>query len=88
MLMLFAIALASYATARYYSPSLIFFVVEQTLLQRAPGGTDPRVLRSRLETHLAAYPSQELRLAEMLNLSMRLEKVQALSAEEIDGLLK
>jgi len=88
MLLLLAIALAVYGTAQYYSQSLILFVVEQTLLQRSPSGTDPGLLRRRLETHLAASPSQESKMEELLNLSMRLEKVQALAPEEIEELLK
>jgi hypothetical protein len=88
MLILLAIALAIYGTARYYSQSLVLFVVEQTLLQRSPSGTDPGLLRRRLETHLAASPSQDSKMAELLNLSLRLEKVQALSQGELEELLK
>jgi hypothetical protein len=88
MLFLFAIALAIYGTARYYSQSLILFVVEQTLLQRSPSGTEPGLLRHRLETHLAASPSPDLKMAELLNLSMQLEKIQALTPGELDDLLK
>lgn len=88
MLLLLAIALAIYGSARYYSQSLVLFVVEQTLLQRSPSGTDPGLLRRRLETHLAASPSQESKMAELMNLSMRLEKVQALTPGELEELLK
>ena len=88
MLLLLASALAIYGTARYYSSSLVLFVVEQTLLQRSPSETDPGLLRRRLENHLAASPSQNSKMAELLNLSMRLEKVQALTPGELEALLK
>jgi hypothetical protein len=88
MLVLLAIALVIYGTARYYSQSLVLFVVEQTLLQRSPSGSDPELLRRRLETHLAASPGQDGKMAELLNLSLRLEKVQALTPGEIEELLK
>jgi hypothetical protein len=88
MLLMLAIALGIYGTARFYSRSLVLFVVEQALLQRSPSGTDPDLLGRRLETHLAASPSQDLKMAELLNLSMRLEKIQALTPGELDELLK
>lgn len=85
---LLALALASYGTARYYSQSLILFVVEQTLIQRSPDGTDPARLRHQLETHLAAFAGQDLRMERLLSLSMNLEKVQALTPAQLDELLK
>lgn len=88
MLFLFAIAVAIYGTARYYSPSLILYVVEQTLMQRSPDEIDPVLLRQRLETHLAAFPGQDLKMERLLSLSMNLEKVQALTPGELDELLR
>jgi hypothetical protein len=87
MFFLLSIARAIYGASRYYSQLLIVFVVEHTLMQRLPGGSDPALLRHRVETLLAASPSQDIKMERLLNLSMHLEKIQVLTPGELDELL-
>jgi hypothetical protein len=81
------LALASYGTARYYSPALVLHVVEQSLIQKAPLETDPTWLRSRLHALLSTAPDKNARMEKLLGISAYLEKVQRLTPEELDELL-
>ena len=85
--LLLAIASVSYGAARYYSPFLVAYVVEQTLLEKAPWGTDPALLKSRLRAFLSAAPNKELKMKRLLGISAYLEKVQSLTPGELDDLL-
>ena len=85
--LLLAVALVFYGAARYYSPFLVEYVVEQTLIQKAPSGTDPVLLKARLRTLLSAAPNQELRMESLLRISSYLEKVQSLTPGELNDLL-
>ncbi len=85
--LLLAIASVSYGAARYYSPFLVAYVVEQTLIQKAPSGTDPVLLKSRLHILLSAAPNKQLKMERLLGISAYLEKVQSLTSAELDNLL-
>ncbi len=84
---LFAFALVLYGAAKYYSPALIRYVVEQSLMQKAPSGTDPAQLHQRLQAHLSTASDQNAQLKRLLRISEYLEKVQHLAPGELDRLL-
>jgi len=85
--MLFVVSLAAYGTARFFSHSLAIYVVEQALIQKAPAGTDPTLLRTRFHALLAAVPDSKAKLAKVLAMSQYLEKIQTLTREELEQLL-
>ena len=87
MIVLGILALASYGTAKYYSPALILHVVEQSLMQKAPSETDSILLKERLHALLSAAPDQKAKTEKLLLISAYLEKVQHLTPEELDELL-
>jgi hypothetical protein len=87
IVLLFAVALVFYGVAKYYSPSLIIYVVEQSLIQKAPPGMDPAVLHKRFHAHISAAPDKNSRLEELFRISAYLEKVQQLTSEQLDELL-
>jgi len=82
-----AIAAILYGAGRHYSPSLIQYVVEQSLIQKAPAGTDPTELRGRLHTLVSTIPDRNARMERLLRISEYLEKTQSLSTEDLDRLL-
>ena len=85
--LLLAVVSVGYGAARHYSPFLVEYVVEQTLVQKAPSGTDPVLLKSRLHALLSVAPNQELRMERLLRISEHLEKVQRLTPGELNDLL-
>jgi hypothetical protein len=87
MAVLFVLAAALYGVARYYSPSLILYVVEQSLAQKAPAGTDPMLLRERLHALLSSSLDQNAKMQRLLRISQYLEKVQRLKPEELNELM-
>jgi hypothetical protein len=87
MIALFAFASILYGVARHYSPALVLFVVEQSLAQKAPSGTDLVRLPERLQTILSAAPDQNARMEKLLRISQYLEKVQQLTPNELKVLL-
>jgi len=82
------LALASYGIARYYSPALVLHVVEQSLVQKAPPGTDPVLIQKQLHSLLSAAPDQKSEMEKLLHISAYLEKVQRLTPEELDELME
>jgi hypothetical protein len=84
---LIAAALAVYGTARYYSPSLMIFVTEQTLIQKSPAGTNTGLVHKRFHAYLSTLPDSESRVAAVMGISRYLEKIQQLSTDELDRLL-
>lgn len=76
-----------YGVARRCSSGLVHYVVEQSLLQKAPAGVGPDELRARLDRHLSASPDERARLEKLLRISHYLEKVQHLTAEDLNDLL-
>jgi hypothetical protein len=87
MIALLILALIVYGTAKFYSPSLVFFVAEQTLIQKAPPGTDHAQLRDRLRTLISAAPNQNAKMEELFRISAYLEKVQLLTPEQLNGVM-
>lgn len=75
-----------FGIARRFSPSIIAYVVEESLLQKVPDGSSPAVVQKRFEAWLAASRSTD-KLAKLLDLSRYLEKVQRLTPAELDRLL-
>ena len=84
---LFAVALVLYGAANYYAPSLVLFVVEQSLLQKAPSGIDPSSIRERFHARIAAAQDRNSKMQMLLQISQYLEKVQHLTFEQLDKLL-
>ncbi|MDR1727573.1 MAG: hypothetical protein LBT74_06545 [Acidobacteriota bacterium] len=85
-----ALAVAAYGAARHCAPALVRYVVEQSLLQKAPAGAagrDAATVRRRLDACLAAEPDGEARLRRLLQISAQLEKAQRLTPGEWDALL-
>ncbi len=85
--MLLIAAVAAYAAARSYSDRLLIYVVEQSLMQKAPPGTDPTQLRARFRSLLAGLPDRQSALAKALSLSQSIERVQTLTSQELEQLL-
>jgi hypothetical protein len=80
-------ALVLYGAAKYYSPSLVRYVVEQSLLQKAPSGANAASLHERFNALLSATPDSNSHMERLLRISEYLEKVQRLNFEELDQLL-
>ena len=87
MAALLALGTFCYLTARYYSPALVFYIVEQSLAQRAPSGTDRLLIHERLQALVSAIPDPKARMEKLLQISEYLEKVQGLKPEKFDELL-
>ncbi len=81
------VASVLYGAAKYYSPSLIFFVVEQSLIQKAPSGVDRTLLHERLRAQMLAVPDKNSQMQRLLQISEYVEKVQYLTLEQFDQLL-
>jgi hypothetical protein len=81
-------AVFAYVLGRYYSPDLISLVVEQSLVEKAPPGTDSNAVQSRFQTLMAGYATREAKMSALLQLSQYLEKVQELSIAELEALLR
>jgi hypothetical protein len=82
-----AAAMMLYGTANHYSYSLILFIVEQTLIQKAPTGTDPDRLHRSLHEFLSKPPDQNASMKKLLRISERLEKTQVLTPVELEDLI-
>lgn len=76
-----------YGAAKYYSPSLILYVVEQSLLQKSPSGTDSNSLRERLRAHISAAPDKKSQIERLLRISEYLEKVQSIDSKQLNQIL-
>jgi len=85
---LFAVASVFYGVAKYYSPSLILYVVEQSLMQKAPSGTDPVILHDRFRAYISETPDKKNQMEKLLRVAEYLEKVQHLTFEQLDELLR
>ncbi len=85
--LLVAVAAGIYIPARFYSHSLVIYVVEQSLIQKAPPGTDPAAIHERLHALLAAIPGRDAKLARVLAISQFVEKVQTLTPQDLEQLL-
>jgi hypothetical protein len=89
ILFIMACAFASilYGVAEHYSSSIILYVTEQSLLQKAPAGTDPIQIHEQLSALLSTAPDQKAKMQWLLRISGYLEKVQRLAPDELDRLL-
>ena len=83
-----AIAVSAYLTARIYSEELIAYVVEQALIQKLPPGSDPLEARDRLRLMISAIPDRDSKVERLVTLSQYLEKLQRLTPQELDRLLR
>lgn len=84
---LLAFASILYGAGRHYSPSLMRYVVEQSLIQKAPSGADPVYLQNRLHAILSKTPDRDAQTQRLLQISEYLEKVQFLTPEDLDRLV-
>jgi hypothetical protein len=84
---LLAFALVVYGIGKYYATPLILHVVEQSLAQKAPAGTDSTQLRERLQRFLNTAPDQKKKMELLFRISGYLEKVQHLTPEELNALI-
>jgi hypothetical protein len=83
-----AAAAGAYLAAKVYSASIVSYVVEETLIQKAPPGMDPHLLRLRLQSGLAACPDKTARLKRLMEIAQTLEKTQRLTPDELESALK
>ena len=81
-------ALAAYILGRQYAPDVITFVVEHTLVEKSPPGTDSELVKSRFRNMIAGCATTETRMRTLLQLSQYMEKVQELSIPELESLLR
>jgi hypothetical protein len=72
------LGVGAYWGARHYSPALIWYVVEETLIRKAPERISPDQARLRLRDYLASLPDGRTRVERLLEVSQRLEKIQKL----------
>jgi len=84
---LLAFASILYGAGRHYSPALIRYVVEQSLIQKAPSGADPVYLQNRLRAILSKIQNRDAQTQKLLQISEYLEKVQFLTPEDVDSLM-
>jgi len=84
---LLAFASFLYGAGRHYSPSLIRYVVEQSLIQKAPSGADPVYIQNRLRAILSKTPDRDAQTQRLLQISEYLERLQFLTPEDLDILM-
>lgn len=77
-----------YGIAKFNSPFLVEYTVEQALIQKAPPGTDPVKIHERLQELLAQAPDRRTRIDLLFRISRYLEKVQTLSRQDLSDLLE
>ena len=77
-----------YGIAKFNSPFLVEYTVEQALIQKAPPGTDPVKIHERLQELLAQAPDRRTRIDILFRISRYLEKVQTLSRQDLSDLLE
>jgi hypothetical protein len=85
--LLLTLALASYCAVLHYSPRLVAFVVQESIMQKAPEHADPNLVRARFQALLDAAPDDDTRMQTVLAMSQQLEKVQKLNDLELEQLL-
>ena len=81
-------AFVAYLLGRCYAPDVITFIVEHTLVEKSPDGTDPELVKSRFRNMIAGCTTTETRMQTLLQLSQYMEKVQELSVPEMESLLR
>jgi hypothetical protein len=83
-----ALILILYGAAKFNSFYLVEYVVEKTLIQKAPSGTDPAEIHKRLQGLLAAAPDRNAEFEMLFRISEQLEKVQELSPRALEEVLE
>jgi hypothetical protein len=79
---------ALYGLGKHYSPALVRYVVIQTLLEKAPAGTDPAWVRARVTTLADSSAGGAAGMARMMAISQQIEKIQRLTEEQMTELLR
>ena len=82
-----AIASGAYGLALHYSPLIVYRVVEETLIQKAPDGITRSEIEKRLRSHLETATDGSSHLQKILVLSHHLEKTQKLRREDLERIL-
>jgi hypothetical protein len=82
--MMGVIAAGAYLTAKLFSHSIVLYVVEETLVQKAPPGTDPFELRLRFRTRMAKCPDESSRRERLMAIAQTLEKTQRLTPDQLE----
>jgi hypothetical protein len=77
-----------YGLAKYYAPSLVYFVVEQTLIEKTPSGTDRAQLRRRFHALISLAPDQNAKMEKLFRISGYLEKIQYLTPAQLDDIME
>jgi len=83
-----AIAAGAYSLALHYSPLIVYLVVEETLIQKAPDGIPGSEIERRLRSYLETATNGSSRLQKMIVLSHHLEKTQKLRKEDLERILE
>jgi len=83
-----ALLLILYGTAKIYSHHLVEHVVERTLIQKAPAGTDPAEIGKSLQELLSAAQTRSARMESLFRIAGHLEKVQELSPQALAEILE
>ncbi len=83
---LVVVFLAIDGAARYYSPVMVAYVVEQSLVQKAPSGMSASETKERFRAAMAAV-GPDGKLLKLFEISNYLEKVQKLTPADLDRLL-
>ena len=82
------LALVAYCAATFYSEELVSYVVEQALVQKLPPDSDTVGARNRFRYLLSTLPGRQAKLEKLISLSQYLEKIQYLTQQELDQLLR
>jgi hypothetical protein len=82
------LTLAIYEALGRHSPAIVAHVVEQTLLQKSPPGTDEAELRRRFRSLIDGLPPGSAQLEKLLALSQTLEKTQRLNSFELEQIIR
>jgi hypothetical protein len=88
MISLIAIALCVYGVAERFSSSLVLYVVEQSLIQKAPSGADTAALHKRFHQYIGESSDKKTQMSKLLRISECLEKVQHLTIDQLDELIE
>jgi hypothetical protein len=87
LLCLGVVAGGAYAVTRIYSSILVTYVVEESLIQKAPDGADTGQIRARFQGLVHTIPDRGTRLRRLMEMSQVLEKVQRLDRDGVERLL-
>ena len=87
LLCLGILACGAYAITRFYSIILVAYVVEESLIQKAPDGADTGRIRARFQGLVHSLPDRRSRFERLIEMSQVLEKVQKLDPAGMEQLL-